>query len=108
MLIYLRRQKVKKEPESGTAQKQRQESDLLPEMYKTHPGNSIPNSEIEVPNTALTDLDMPIALRKGVRSCTQHPIGTHISYNKLSQGYKAFVTSLDNIQIPNDIQEALQ
>ena len=54
------------------------------------------------------DLDQPIALRKGIRSCAQHPLRYHLSYFNLSPGYRAFVTSLDQIQIPNSVQEALK
>ena len=47
---------------------------------------------------------MSIALRKGVRSCTQHPISNFISYDRLSSKYHAFVTNLSNIEIPRSIQ----
>ena len=30
------------------------------------------------------NLDIPIATRKGVRSCTQHPISKFVSYGRLS------------------------
>ncbi|RVX00496.1 Retrovirus-related Pol polyprotein from transposon TNT 1-94 [Vitis vinifera] len=56
----------------------------------------------------LDDLDQPIALRKGVRSCTQHPISNHVSYGRLSQNFQAFITSLEDDRIPSNIQEALQ
>ncbi|CAN1132933.1 Retrovirus-related Pol polyprotein from transposon TNT 1-94 [Linum perenne] len=54
------------------------------------------------------DLDIPIAIRKGVRSCTQHPIGRHVGYERLSENFKVFITSLDNTKVPKNIQEALQ
>ena len=54
------------------------------------------------------DLEQLIASRKGIRSCTQHPLWYHLSYSNLSPGYRAFVTSLDQIQIPNSVQEALK
>ncbi|RVW97173.1 Retrovirus-related Pol polyprotein from transposon TNT 1-94 [Vitis vinifera] len=60
------------------------------------------------PDNDLDDLDQPIALRKGVRSCTQHPINNHVSYGKLSQNFQAFITSLEDDRIPSNIQEALQ
>ncbi|RVW94063.1 Retrovirus-related Pol polyprotein from transposon TNT 1-94 [Vitis vinifera] len=59
-------------------------------------------------NNGLDDLDQPIALRKGVRSYTQHPISNHVSYGKLSQNFQAFITSLEDDRIPSNIQEALQ
>ena len=37
------------------------------------------------------DLDMPIALRKGVRSCTKHPISNFVTSNRLSPKLQTFV-----------------
>ena len=54
-----------------------------------------------------SDLDRPIAKRKGVRSCTQHPLHYYLTYTSLSPTYRAFITSLEQIQIPNSVQEAL-
>ena len=65
-------------------------------------------SVIEKGNGTYQDLDQPIALRKGIRSCTQHPLCNHLSYSNLSPCYRAFVTSLNQIQIPNSVQEALK
>ncbi|RVW44140.1 Retrovirus-related Pol polyprotein from transposon RE1 [Vitis vinifera] len=52
--------------------------------------------------------DLPIALRKQPRSCTLHPISKFVSYNALSTKCRAFTTNLDRIQIPKNIQEALE
>ena len=49
-----------------------------------------------------------IAWRKGVRSCTQHPIGNFISYDKLSPTFRAFTSNITEIQVPRDIQEAFK
>lgn len=46
-------------------------------------------------------------MRKGFRACTKHPIGNFVSYKILSLSYQAFVSVIDNIQIPHTIQEAL-
>ena len=54
-----------------------------------------------------SDLDIPIALRKGRRSCTQHPISNFISYTKLFSPFKAFTTGLSDVVIPRNINEAL-
>ena len=54
------------------------------------------------------ELDLPIAQRKGVRSCTQHPLQSYIFYANLSPKFQAFVTFLDNIKIPNSVNEALK
>ncbi|KAL5851107.1 hypothetical protein ACOSQ3_006225 [Xanthoceras sorbifolium] len=72
------------------------------------------NSQGNVPSEPISielppnDLDIPIALRKGVRSCTQHSIYNFLSYKGLSPTYKAFVSNLQQIQVPNSIHEALK
>ena len=81
----------------------------MPEPRENSPGNIFPTpTHSDIPSQEFVDLNLPIAVRKGVRSCTQHPIGNFVSYNSLSPNYRAFVTALDSIQIPRDIQEALQ
>jgi hypothetical protein len=54
------------------------------------------------------DLDVPIALRKGTRSCTKHPISNFVSYDSLSPSYRAFVLSVSSVSIPQDWREAYQ
>jgi hypothetical protein len=48
------------------------------------------------------ELDLPIAVRKGIRACTKHPI-----YN-LSPVSKAFIAKIDEVEIPKNIYEALK
>lgn len=55
---------------------------------------------------ATTD-DRPMGLRKGVRSCTNHPLCNFVSYARLSPQFQAFVTSLDRTHFPKSIQGAL-
>ncbi|RVW93973.1 Retrovirus-related Pol polyprotein from transposon TNT 1-94 [Vitis vinifera] len=84
-----------KEPEDSTPPKQNQELDQDPSNPNSQLGNTI--YDLNSSND-LDDLDQPIALRKGVRSCTQHPISNHVSYGKLSQNFQAFITSLEDDQ----------
>ncbi|RVW76413.1 hypothetical protein CK203_056591 [Vitis vinifera] len=53
------------------------------------------------------DLDLPIALRKGTRACTKHPIAKYISYSNLSDNYRAFTTNISKLVVPRNIQETL-
>ncbi|KAF7821700.1 Retrovirus-related Pol polyprotein from transposon TNT 1-94 [Senna tora] len=57
-------------------------------------GNTAPNFAISnvCPDEILSP---PIAKRKGVRSCTLHPISQFVSYEKLSPKFQAFVSNLD-------------
>ena len=51
-------------------------------------------------------LDLPIALRKGKRSCT-YPISSFLSYEHLPLSAKTFIASLDSLVIPTTVSEAL-
>ncbi|XP_027190482.1 uncharacterized protein [Cicer arietinum] len=51
------------------------------------------------------DLDLPIAVRNEVRSCTKHPIANHVSSEKSSQEYRNFISSVDNIDIAQNFHE---
>lgn len=53
-------------------------------------------------------MDISIALRKGTRSCTQHPLRNFVTYNNLSTKFRAFTASLDVVSIPKSIQLALE
>ncbi|KAJ9542741.1 LOW QUALITY PROTEIN: hypothetical protein OSB04_029247 [Centaurea solstitialis] len=52
------------------------------------------------------DLDLPIALRKGKRSCT-YPIASVVSYDKLCRSSRSLVSTLDSVPIPTTVSEAL-
>ena len=57
------------------------------------------------------DLDLSIALIKATRKCVQHPlypISQFVSLHHLSLQHKNFLTTLDSIDIPKTIQEALK
>lgn len=58
-------------------------------------------------NNSTNDLDVPIALRKKVKSCTQHPISNFIGYSHLSNSVQALIANLPLIEIPKSIYEAL-
>lgn len=55
-----------------------------------------------------SDLNVPIAIRKGVRTCTKHPIYNFLTCTKLSSGFKAFTAKIDNEKIPRNIHEAIK
>ncbi|KAJ4721114.1 Retrovirus-related Pol polyprotein from transposon TNT 1-94 [Melia azedarach] len=72
------------------------------------PEKEIPEDTSKFLNSSLDDLDIPIALRKGVRSCTQHHIANFISYKKINHQYKAFITNVSTLEVPKSIQEAMK
>jgi hypothetical protein len=72
-------------------------------------------SRVDVENASLDDL--PIALRKSTRAKAgvppsrygyEHDISKYVSYASLSPAYRAFIASLQSIQIPRDWKEAKQ
>ena len=64
--------------EQQTLPKQIQESDPSSKSIEISPSTTNSKSgNIEISND---DLNCPIALRKGVRSCTSHPIYNFVSY----------------------------
>ena len=71
-----------------------------------HPDKGIENQTISTPND-ISNLDLPIVLRKEKRQCTQHPLSNFVSFENLSSSYQAFVSRLSSIKIPKSVQEAL-
>ncbi|XP_071909660.1 uncharacterized protein [Coffea arabica] len=70
--------------------------------------SAVPESDpvLNLP-TQESDLDLPIAIRKGTRTCTRHPISKYVSYDNLSPKYRAFTTEISKLVIPRNIKEAL-
>ena len=99
---------IQEEMEEGALSQQTHEAGPGSNPSKI-PGSNPPNSNGIVDSELENDtLNMPIAWRKGVRSCTQHPIGNFISYDKLSPTFRAFTSKITKIQVPRDIQEAFK
>ncbi|RVX01288.1 Retrovirus-related Pol polyprotein from transposon TNT 1-94 [Vitis vinifera] len=89
---------IQEETEERALSQQTHEAEPGPNPSKL-PGNNAPDGTVdsELENDIL---NMPIAWRKEVRSCTQHPIGNFISYDKLSPTFRAFTFSITEIQVP--------
>ena len=62
----------------------------------------IPASIVPSNNEPL-DLDVPIAIRKGVRSCTNHPIAKYLSHQKLSNNHSASTSKISHLFVPRNI-----
>ncbi|CAH1418880.1 unnamed protein product [Lactuca virosa] len=63
-------------------------------------------SKYEHPSEPDPELDVPIAIMKGERSCT-YPISSFVSYGKLSSTSRTIISTLDNITIHQTVGEAL-
>jgi hypothetical protein len=57
--------------------------------------------------SVVNDTSLPIAQRKGVRSCTHHLISDFVSYQHLSSPYWSFVSKLSSMSVPRNVQEEL-
>ncbi|GKD95403.1 retrovirus-related pol polyprotein from transposon TNT 1-94, partial [Tanacetum coccineum] len=58
------------------------------------------------PPSPTPELDLPIALRKGKRTC-RYPVSVFVSYDGLSISSRAFVANLDSILVSKTVGEAL-
>lgn len=80
-----------------------------PKNRGDHSRESIPRMDrvTHTPNiTPSSYIDIPIAQRKGIRSCTKHQLSNFVSY--LSHSYYSFVSKLDTVSILNNVQETLE
>ncbi|RVW70009.1 Retrovirus-related Pol polyprotein from transposon RE1 [Vitis vinifera] len=102
--VYIRRRK-RHELEHGSQPTCGQYIDSISSLPEENIGED-KAGEVSIPS--IDDSTLPIALRKGVRRCTDHPIGNYVTYEGLSPSYRAFATSLDDTQVPNTIQEAFK
>ena len=60
-------------------------------------------------NNYESNLDyLPIALRKGKRSCTKYSISQFVYSKHLSSQHQSFISAIDSIRIPKSVQETLK
>ncbi|OIT33138.1 putative mitochondrial protein, partial [Nicotiana attenuata] len=68
----------------------------------------VPSSPDLPPPDPPENFDLPIALRKGIRTCkSTYSIANFVSYNHLSPASRSLIVSLDSISIPKTVKEAL-
>lgn len=75
--------------------------------------NSLGNFQLSQSNAkskdvSFTDLDVPIVLRKGHRSCIIHHMSNFMSCKNLSTSFSAFTSHLSSMGIPKNGHNALQ
>ncbi|RDX71963.1 hypothetical protein CR513_48619, partial [Mucuna pruriens] len=86
------------------------------ELDVSIPDNSIEEQvqlselEVSIPNNSIEDVtdDMPIALRKGKRSCVKYPISQFVCTDHLSVQHQSFIAAIDAIKTPTSVQKALK
>lgn len=72
-----------------------------------HPSLGAPSTDTSNSTEVSDEPELPIAVRKGTRSCTQHPIERFVSYHALSTPYKSFLSVLSSCSIPKTVADAL-
>ena len=65
-------------------------------------------SPVVVPQAPPNDLHLPIALRKGTRACTHHPISHFVSYDRIYPSFRVFALLVAFESIPRSHVEAVQ
>lgn len=98
--VYSRRQK----DVTGTPLLPRQSDS----SYSGNPSSTSILEPADVIHVPYSDLDLPIALRKGARSCARYPISNFVNFHSLSPSYRAFVSQLSSVSIPQNVQDALK
>ncbi|XP_073290971.1 uncharacterized protein [Primulina huaijiensis] len=63
------------------------------------PGNS---------SDPLSDIELPIALRKHHRTRSSNEQADFLYYGKLSANFRAFLSKIDDVRVPNTVHEALE
>ncbi|KAL5779478.1 hypothetical protein ACOSQ2_010215 [Xanthoceras sorbifolium] len=91
IIVYQRRRGQQKETEVQTQPIPLQTYEPESKSHETHTQvEDRDSSNSAGPESAQTDDDLPIAIRKGVRDCRSrplYPVCKHVSYDGLSQGY---------------------
>ncbi|KAK6921537.1 Nucleotide-diphospho-sugar transferase [Dillenia turbinata] len=105
MLVYSR----KNRPIQHLQQAQSLEPEPVVEMVSHHEPE-IANNDLQsfTADESVIPLDHNIALRKGIRQCTQHSISNFISCHHISPQHQSFLTSLNSIMIPRIVGEVLR
>jgi hypothetical protein len=70
-------------------------------------GNTTYTSYINSVIPVVNYTSLPVAQRKGVRSCTQHLISYFVFYQHLSSPCHSFVSKLSSMPVPRNVQDAL-
>lgn len=104
--VYTQKRKQgQKEDLNLTSHEPLQESTLEPtELANDLP---LPSSPLPAQISDSLDLDQPIALRKGVRICTKHPMFNFVSYHTLSPSFHNFYIVLSSIYVPHSVSKVI-
>ena len=80
------------------------------ELTTSHEVNDPSSPEISPDSDDISNLNLLIAARKGIRICTQHLLyllSHFVSHDRLSPSHRNFLTSLNTIVIPKTLSKTL-
>ena len=107
--VYSQRQHPQQEVPPITILAHCQESKLSKNLQSKDTDPGILDSPAPSQDNSMSDyLDMLIALRKGARSCTRHPLYNFLSYKKLAHSFRVATKRYLNTEVPKTIQKALK
>lgn len=66
----------------------------------------VPSSNVSPSNTSFDDINVTIAIRKGVRFCNQHLISNFVSLSHLSPSFRSFSSILSLVLVSQDVSKA--
>ncbi|KAH9668313.1 hypothetical protein KPL70_021366 [Citrus sinensis] len=97
-------------PISSHGQEREAISERPLQVYSRRPKASQQDQSLnqELDPRVSSDLDLPIAIRKAIRTCTKHPISNFLTCTKLSSGFRAFIAKIDSVVVPKNIHEAFK
>ncbi|XP_019256261.1 PREDICTED: uncharacterized protein LOC109234647 [Nicotiana attenuata] len=93
-------------PDLMTYLRKKRAEEVIMQSTEAQPSFAIETSSTGELSTFPCELDVPIAHKKGVRSCTKHPLSNFVSYNSLSPSYRAFALCISFVSIPRNWREA--
>jgi len=73
-------------------------------------GNEVISIDSSSNVDSMTDINLPIALRKGIRECTKHPlypISHFVSFKRSFPPHRSFLTNIHRTSIPTTLSKAL-
>lgn len=105
--VYTRRKKAQTEEHLQQGDHHVQNSGAPIQESNSDPVPEIGISSSSPPFELVNDSKIPIAIFKGVRSCTKHPLSNFVLYHVLSFSFHSFVISLSSITILHSVFEVI-
>lgn len=97
----------RKTPTTQFGQVQLPEPDPNKEIVEVNTTSKSDEIEIEIEIFDPNNLNVPIVIRKCIRTCTKHPLHLFLTYKQLFPNHKTLIANPNTISIPKTQSEAL-